>query len=700
MKKAVKLCLISFLGIAVYLLCDSGLYAQNLNLDNAAAIIEYDSLEISTSGKKAGFIKFYFRRKYKVRIQTEAGAEAFSKLSIPESFDPALYHHNPEGRNIGKHLSNINVENFEILIHKIDGQIITPEISPLVETYKSVELSEDKYGNYERYIFNIEDLVPGDVLELEYRFSVPYSENLFSLLTFRIFFHGDFPIINKDFVFILEKSLEAEVNTAFGEDPIIKQGKKTIYSWHFENLEACMNESGIRPQNCLPYVIISIKPYEMIYTLPYSFEEKFIPFYVFGPSIRESRHLTIVRAMMDNVNSSQYNQLRRFMNARLENIPDDSTGYMQLYTVHNYIAENFEFDPDDDYFNRIDTRDEKLGDYTTDGVIRDRSRYNVYVGLIAGLGLNYYTAYLADVRSGVISDFYFEPTISNDYIFAVLLKTGAVQFIYPKKERFGYYLNELPFYFENAVVRLIYLDDFRYIKEPIQEKFLSITTPSSSSSDNTRKQIANVHVDVDKQTVVFDASISLSGQFSTLGRGAYLYNTCDPTVNPLYCIKFWESISPDIDPENQEIVNIEQDYPFKTNIKASFSTDKILSRENDTLILDLSGWFNHIIDLNLNAERRVLTYYPDFKYTDSYTYQLNFDKKVKVLDRLPIIEINNLYGTLILKCVQKLDGTILLSSRVIVKAEKIPPENIMAVSEIQEQIKKLSQIKMKLLLKE
>ncbi len=96
----------------------------------------------------------------------------------------------------------------------------------------------------------------------------------------------------------------------------------------------------------------------------------------------------------------------------------------------------------------------------------------------------------------------------------------------------------------------------------------------------------------------------------------------------------------------------------------------------------------------------MLAYYPDFKYTDSYTYQLNFDKKVKVLDRLPIIEINNLYGNIILKCVQKLDGTILLSSRVIVKAEKIPPENIMAVSEIQEQIKKLSQIKMKLLLKE
>jgi len=684
-------------GIFFYLLPTPSSYTQTLDTEDWGAIVEYDSIEILTIGKKASLIQITFKRKYEVRLITEEGVGHYSHISLPESYDPILKIHAPEARNLGKHLTNIKLEVFKASITKPDGSVQTPAVNEKLRTFKSVEISEDKYGECQAYDFDISGLQAGDLLSLEYAYTVMYSENLFSLMTFRIFFHGDYPVLKKDITLVKERVLDAEINTFFCDDSYVEEGSKIIYAWHFEDLEGCMKESGIRPYKTLPHIIISLMPDIMTYTPPTSFEVKYIPFYVFGPAIRESRHLTIVKAMLNGVNSKQYNQIRDYIDARLENTADDNTGYTQLYSVQNYIAENFEFDPDLEYFDRLDTRDERMGDYITEGKIRDRSRYNVYVALIAGLELNYFTAYLADKRSGIISDYYFEPTISNDNLFAVLLRNEAVQFIYPKKDRFGYFLNELPFYFEDTRVRLLYLDDFRDYKKAIEEKFVSTMTPPSSSQDNTRKQSASVNIDLDEMTVDFNASISLGGQFSTLGRGAYLYNTCDNTVNPNYCQKFWEGISPEIVPETFEIGSIDQDFPFRASFSTSFQARDIMIKVNDTITLDLSGWFNHIVDENLNADWRVLTYYPDFKYTDSYNYHLVFNKKVKVLNRMPILEIKNAYGMLSLKCIQKMDGTVLLSSRVVVLAEKVSPDKIDMVSEIQEELRKLNQVKMRII---
>jgi hypothetical protein len=178
-------------------------YGQVAEFDNAAAVIEYDSIEMSASGKKASMINFHFKRKYRVNIQTNEAAEAYNQLTIPESFDPSLIFHEPEHLNIGKHFANINIENIKIRILKSDGTIISPEGAPRVEIFKSLDLAEDKFGNFERYIYEIDLLQPGDILELEYHYSVLYVENLVSLLTTRFFFHEDYPVLKKDLVVIL-----------------------------------------------------------------------------------------------------------------------------------------------------------------------------------------------------------------------------------------------------------------------------------------------------------------------------------------------------------------------------------------------------------------------------------------------------------------------------------------------------------------
>jgi hypothetical protein len=340
-----------------------------------------------------------------------------------------------------------------------------------------------------------------------------------------------------------------------------------------------------------------------------------------------------------------------------------------------------------------------MGEYLASGKINDRSRYDIYVGLISSLEMRYFTAYLADNRSGEISNEYFEPTVSNDYLFAVLLEGGEVQFLYPKKERFGYYLNELPFYFENSLTRLIFLDDFRYHKEAIQEEFRSVKTPASNYSDNVRQQSAEVNVDINRQKVKLDARISLSGQFSTLGRGSYLYGSCDPTVNPAYCERFGESFSSIINQNTYQVLDVKQDFPFKAEITAAFNADKVLSSAGDTLVLDLTGWFDHITDENLNAKSRILPYYPDFKYSDTYTYQFQFNRKVEIIDPIPIARIENKYAGLMFSGQQKPDGNLVIMSKLIVVADKIAAEDINEVSDIQDKIKELNNLKIRILVK-
>lgn len=696
MKTRLHLVLVyALISIVIWLPFSSN--AQTPELENADAVIEYDSIEIISSGKKSSLIRLLFKRKVRVKIQSREAISSFRKIVLPESYDPALICHSSESQNLGKYLTNVNIEKFSVRFLRPDGKIDSLRLIPVHTSIRSLDLTKDRFGYYDEFTYHIDGIRVGDVLEFEYKYSVLYSENLFSLMTFRIFFHGEYPILKKDVVFKRAKALEADITTYFADDPVeIAEKASTSFQWSFDKLPGCMKESCIRPYTSLPYVIISLKPYEMIYTLPYSFQEKFIPFYVFGPSFKESHHLAIARAMVEGVNTPQYNQLRRFLKERITDLPADTTGYNQLYSVQNFIAEEFTYDPDIKYYERDDIRKERFGDDITARRIRDRSRYNVYVGLIFGLGLNYFTGYLSDIRSGVISDNYFEPTISNDYIFAAMLKSNALQFIYPKKDRFGYFLNELPFYFENTTVRLIYLDDFRNYKEAIQERFLSTQTPSSNSNDNTRSLASEVSVDVDGLKVHFDARISLSGQFSTLGRGAYLYDNHDPTVNPAYYTKFWENISEEIEPDQLEVENIETDFPFRAVMNTSFDYDSCLRIKNDTLHLDIKGWFSHIVDDYLHAENRILTYYPDFKYTDTYNYLITFSKPVKVVDRLPVVQLNNSYGNINIKCVQKMDGSLLLSSRVVITAEKIQPNNIMDVAEIQDQLMALNQLKIKL----
>ena len=167
-------------------------------------------------------------------------------------------------------------------------------------------------------------------------------------------------------------------------------------------------------------------------------------------------------------------------------------------------------------------------------ILRDLSRYDLYFAILVKTKLQFYSAFIIDKRTGEVSDQYFKPNFDNDFLLATYFGEQMFDFILPKKENFGLYYNELPFYYENNLTRLVHISDYASYKYPIKKKFRSTTTPEQASENNIRNIEMSVDVDLDFDSLFFDGFVQLSGQYSTLTRGPYNGGERDPTLNPKY----------------------------------------------------------------------------------------------------------------------------------------------------------------------
>lgn len=670
-----------------------------LNNNSKDALILFEDNTIQITGKKADFIEYVVTKELKVKILNEEGLKRFSSYLLPEEFDPTYISHFPEARKYTNVLAELKPDFFGGTIYSKDGQEKEAIIEESTNIVEMVIASTNYYGNFEQPHFVIQNLSIGDELQLKYSYHVRFNMNFLELSSFRVFFNSD--IYKNDYH--LKISHESDLETSFkylnGGDPdtIYNQDNLVIYEWFKKKLVDCIDEPGSRPYLQLPYVIFSITPYELLYMFYDSFEERFIPFYSLFSYVREAEHLNIARSVHQGVNTRQFSQINKFVLDQTEGISNDTLNYLKLLKVHNTIADEFKFDPDIDYFKKIDTRDPRMGDYISKRTLRDISRYDLYVYLILKMNLGYFTAYLCDNRVGRISNEYFAPMEDSDYLFAIMLQNNTIQYLYPKKSRFGYYLNEVPFYFENAFARLVSLNDYRNFKEPIAESLRQVKLPGSVISDNQRKTNIMVQINTDSLVANFKARVNLSGQYSTMTRGLYLYDEKDKTVNELYNTKLWE-FNDDVKFKKPKIEVVQKEFPFPAKLTADYSSRKILEKNQDTLRIDMSRWFNHIIYSDFTATNRQLDFYPDFVGQDTYVYFLQFDHPVKLLESVETVNIKNNFSELTISATQSSPNSIKISSNYIVKSEVVKAENIKWVKDIFEKIQNLNHSQLTILM--
>jgi len=655
------------------------------------AVIISENNTIEVIGKKSDFINFSITKKIKIKILTLSGVERFSKFTLPEEFDPSYISHFPPDRNYTYVFSNLKCTYFKATAITKNGEKKDIKIINTIEPVKMVVVEKNKYGNFNKYVYKIDNLNIGDEVSIEYNYFIPYLDNFGVLSSFRIFFNSD--ILKENYQLTISHSSELNVNINYhnnaNPDSTKILNNTKVYYWNKNKLNGCIHEDGSRPYLSLPYVIFTIKPYELLYTLYGSFEEKYIPFYALYSHIREKNHVAIMASIQQGVNTKELRQIAEFVKTETEDIKNDSLGYLKLMKIHNKIADEFKFENDIAYFKDIDNFDPKMGQDINSKVIRDICRYDIYVALILKLELNYFTAYVCDKRMGEINDQYFSPMFDSDYLFAVTLKNHLIQYLYPKKANFGFYLNELPFYFENTYTRLVILSDYSPHKEAINERIRLRKLPNSKINDNVRKSNILVKINLDSLSSIFNAKINLSGQYSTLTRGLYQCNYKDETINKLYNKKISE-LNDQVKIISQETKVTNKEFPFQAVVNTRYYSNNLLKKNGDTISLNLNKWFNHIIYNDLDINNRKLDFYPDFCGKDSYVYYIQFNKNIKLISTFDTTEIKNEFGELTISIEQVSPDAVKISSFFVTTNDGITAGKIIKVKEIYNKIQELN----------
>ena len=628
------------------------------------------------------------KKHLRIKFLTQKGIDKYSKIILPESFNPAYDYYNvrPENRkNVYRPLGEFEcVKFFAARIIKPNGTIkkaIVKE-STYEQTFTGVVIVKQFYN----WIFQLNNLEIGDEAELEYSYEGVYNFGTSN----RIFFNSDIPIQSLDFTFRYpEKQLYFLTyhNGAFPKDSTMVTTSSphyTEYYFHLENLHGCINETGARPYKQLPFfsfyehlrdfgIINPITKYIQT-PLPYPWSYVMLPFAGYkyeNPKLRLAR---------TDITTMAINKLTEDITKK----SGDSASCSIVSELQRDLAENFIFKNEQGYYLGEAADIEHLGKNIENKTLRQMSRIRIYDEVMTRLDSLYYHSLLIDKRISEIDITHYEPPIASRLSIAIPYNNYILHF-YPKSYRFGYEPNELPFYYEDTYSVLTPQNEQALKKFDLipQVEFKFIKTPVSKAESNLRNTSCKIDVSLDLSKVNVKAKIHLSGQFSTMTRGFYKYGSVDTTMNPIY----YKIISLTADDQKEVISNISKvgkNVPFETMINQEFTLNKRLKKNGEKdFTLDLKNLFNNIIEEEFNSKNRHLDYYPDFQSQDLHRYFFHFDHPVTITNILNFNKkINNYFSNYEVNVSQPTEKDVLIECSYIVKVSVVPAAKAYYVEEV------------------
>ncbi len=651
------------------------------------AVVLKEANKVNISWVKSQFVHLYYEKKIRIKLQTKEGVERCSRVTIPESFDP-LYDYSSVPNDKKNEVDrpsyfNVRIIEFEARVIKPDGTV-KPVRDALEIGRRRVRVDQAlRYYNALSYTFVLRHLEPGDELELYYQYEVPYRDNWFYYTNARLFFHSDLP--KQDYHLIVK--YHPMLGTSIANHPadsVVRTKKRIIHHWHKTDLPGCLFERGARPHFDLPHLVYQVNPNDRLYyqSDPAALYVDSVPYWRYVMRLREQRAIWLQRVAQKRIPDKQNKLVYEFVASASRS---DTTTLRKAMSAHNAIAKNFEYQNDNAYFAGLDGGLERMGTYTDKRIIREISRYNLYAKIFYHLELPYYTAYLVDNRVASVNKTYTSPLLYNEFAFAIPVGNTFV-YMHPKKNKFGYYADELPFYWENsnAVLGSVY----RLFGE-MRPKLEFIRTHGSDAAVNYRNTNVSAKIDLEQQHINFEARVALSGQFSTMTRGKYLNAYVDSSVNPRYAQRLFEIGHVQVT-ENKMTYHA-TDYPFKTELRLKYKAgNKVKDEGNGVYAIDLRNWFNYIYLEKFDADQRQLPFYTDFVGQDHFKYYLEFDKGVEVVNKEELLaELNNTLGHFSV-AITDAPGGIMLEVQLKVNSHRIPTHSVNDVATIYQQMEQLN----------
>lgn len=307
---------------------------------------------------------------------------------------------------------------------------------------------------------------------------------------------------------------------------------------------------------------------------------------------------------------------------------DSLQGADLMNVIHRYAVEKLNYKNDFNYFIHLLHGFNDLGSHLENDTLREASRDEFYYHMLDRINIPYYKVYLQDQRYKTIDTNVVSP-IFDDYLSYLVFDKDSVSYLYcPKRGRFGYYANELPFYLLNQYAFLIpqLVPRKIYNFDPGSIQFPLVYYPPSTYVHNYKKTKSAITISLANQTTSIESNLILSGQFSTMTRGYYQYGWIDTTVSPTY----YHDIYRNITGTTIELKTGLKTFPYEHQFHLVSPEHKnIFSTLDGSYSIELSDLINiHYTDF----ERKYFSgrFKHDFPGKEEYAIELDFDQLVTI----------------------------------------------------------------------
>ncbi len=621
-----------------------------------------------------------------IKINTLNGIEKLKNIHLPESFD---FYDNTRFERGKNKFSTPYIKEYKLIT--FDVRFITElSESPVafdhhMERLKRVS-GNGEYFQDQSYRFEMKDLEPGDVIEISYEasFEDSYLENIF-------YFNSDIAKVYCEYV--VEYDIKplykmSEFTKAVNiSDSLVKtvteltrdkdyHQTKTV---KLSNLQRINYPKNSLPGVQLPHLCVNLnllgKVMDGTWTL---FKPLHFEWVVFPDTTNDYRKAYI----------AQYAGVRKFTGLLppFSDEPGKSVFLSALCDSFNscrYLSAN------DLFYRESQLNTVFRGDHLLKKRIVQSHVFDLVKDVMQERKIFYFLVNIHDRRYSQHSTVYRVHQKYESNLFAIPVENSLVYLI-PRYFGMKYYINELPFYYEDAVVALFGMNMTEETKNKEEKMFMMMHSPTTNFGVNNRTQTASVKVQRDSRKAQVSEKVILSGQFSTILRHLYLNDCIDSTISPYYFRKCTDKPGAS-DIKIQQIASSHV-FPFK---QAFAATQQVTLPENE--VLSTRQWFSFPLSERLLTDVPAHDYYFDFRFSDTYNLMFEFDTPTTISNIKDFTHnISNDYFHLESDLVQNADQTYLMRVRLVVKQKMIPLQDMKLLTELLATLNEVNNFSLKL----
>lgn len=631
-------------------------------------------------------------KKYQIfQFNTEESINKYNLFRVPINMNPAISElmnrYKPDTSGFPKLLyEKINFFDARI-IRK--GEFVKAVLSEVA--YRSEERTGDKLLPYYIHYFYVRNLEPGDQLEVVISHHWPLNSS----------------------TYYLNESIPKQ-------EMIVTVNNDYLGNVHYNENHQLANTVEIETSSdyrTFKYVLNNIKPVSH-FSCTFMDELPRIDFYY--DKTTERSYKLFAEDIIDTLNWNKF--LFKYVQRIDPNEPrswetyDDQTYLTTLYYkkikqlapdtldpfslsdfIHQYTVDVLKFKNDFNFFIHQETGFIDLGKHLKNGVLRESARHLYYYHMLDRINIPYYLVPFQDRRYNKISLERFSPLDLTNVGYGLILPHQSIMLMYPKMSNFGWYTNELPFYFCNQQTFMIPQTVERkiYDKEPEKIFYPFIEINTLPGLFNIKKQQVEVNIKLLSGNSVVNQESTLQGQYSTLLRGYYLNGWKDSTISETYY--------PSFPSENKSTFNqlqvleksTKEPFTFRFKLKDN-ELNNIYETVDGIKVVDLSGLINIHYEM-LDTQYFSADIRTDFQGTEEYIIHLEFDKLVELQDTTAfskriVQDEFNLESTL----TKIADNDYELYVKWQIKSDRIPHKKIGSLMEAYRYFKYLDNLKLKI----